>query len=100
MDMEGDRTAWVEARIAPLTPAHDRDGFSCGVEALDRYSRDLALAETKRGRDACFVAPTQDGAIVGYYPPPSLALSRLKVAFGKFLAGAIAIWLAGVLRFA
>lgn len=61
-------------RIAPLTPAHDRYGFTCGVEALDRYLQDLALEETKRGVAACFVAPTQDGAVVGYY---TLAVASL-----------------------
>jgi len=61
-------------RVAPLAPAHDRDGFCCGVEALDRYFRDLALEEAKRGGDACFVASTQGGAIAGYY---TLALASL-----------------------
>jgi hypothetical protein len=28
--------------IAPLNPTHDRTGFQCGVEALDRYLKKQA----------------------------------------------------------
>lgn len=42
--------------IAPLNPTHDRTGFRCGVEALDRYLKKQARQDTKRHISRVFVA--------------------------------------------
>ncbi|HEV8692701.1 MAG TPA: GNAT family N-acetyltransferase, partial [Lysobacter sp.] len=47
---------------------HDRTGFTCGSEALDRYFREQASQDTRRRTSACYVAiHTETGAIAGYY---------------------------------
>jgi GNAT superfamily N-acetyltransferase len=46
---------------------HPRASFSCGVEALDRYLRELALQDVKRLVTGCFVAVDETGDIGGYY---------------------------------
>jgi GNAT superfamily N-acetyltransferase len=54
--------------IEPLTPDHDRAGFTCGVEALDRYFREQAGQDVRRRVTACFVArEIATGRIAGYY---------------------------------
>jgi len=57
----------VPVTIEPLGPQHDRKSFSCGVELLDRYLRELASQDTKRRLSNCFVAVGQGGEIAGYY---------------------------------
>jgi len=57
----------IAATIEPLGPHHDRKSFSCGVEPLDRYLRELASQDTKRRLSNCFVAVGQGGEIAGYY---------------------------------
>ncbi len=48
--------------------AHDRSGFSCGVEALDQYLRRQASQDAKRLVARCFVAvETATHRIAGYY---------------------------------
>lgn len=46
---------------------HRRETFACGVEALDRYLRELALQDVKRLLAGCFVAAADAGDIAGYY---------------------------------
>jgi ribosomal protein S18 acetylase RimI-like enzyme len=50
-----------------LSSAHDRAGFSSGVEPLDRYLRELATQDIKRRVSNCFVALGEDEVIAGYY---------------------------------
>ncbi len=57
----------VPLTIEPLGPQHDRKSFSCGVEPLDRYLRELATQDAKRRLSNCFVAVGQGGEIAGYY---------------------------------
>ena len=57
----------VSVTIEPLGPQHDRKSFSCGVEPLDRYLRELATQDAKRRLSNCFVAVGQGGEIAGYY---------------------------------
>lgn len=53
--------------IVPLND-HDRSGFSCGVEPLDRYLQKQAGQDMKRRVSACFVAvQNTTGLIAGYY---------------------------------
>ena len=54
-------------QIEPLAPHHDRKNFSCGVEALDRYFRELVTQDVKRRVSNCFVALGQGGEVAGYY---------------------------------
>jgi ribosomal protein S18 acetylase RimI-like enzyme len=54
-------------RIEPLAATHDRLSFSCGVEPLDRYMRELAAQDIKRRVSNCFVALDDAGVIAGYY---------------------------------
>lgn len=55
-------------RIESLASAHDRAGFSCGVDALDRYIRTQASQDMRRRVANCFVA-VPDGAttVAGFY---------------------------------
>jgi len=46
---------------------HDRLGFNCGVEPLDRYFREQVTQDMRRRATACFVAVDEDGTVAGYY---------------------------------
>lgn len=60
---------------APQTPdlhveplgQHDRKGFSCGVEALDRYLRKQARQDIRRRVSAAFVLTADGETILGYF---------------------------------
>jgi ribosomal protein S18 acetylase RimI-like enzyme len=57
----------VAFRIEPFGE-HDRAGFSCGKEALDRYLRTQASQDIRRRIANCFVAvESATGAVAGYY---------------------------------
>lgn len=89
--------------FAPLAPAHDRAGFSCGVEALDRYLRELATQDIRRRVSNCFVAVDETGKLAGYYtlaaaslPLPELAPEHTRrlpryTAFPACLIGRLAV---------
>ncbi len=48
--------------------AHNRAGFSCGVEALDRYLLQTASQDVKRLVASCFVlVETETNLVAGYY---------------------------------
>jgi ribosomal protein S18 acetylase RimI-like enzyme len=66
-------------RIEALSSAHDRAGFSSGVEPLDRYLRELATQDVKRRVSNCFVALDDDNVIAGCYTfaATSLPLTEL-----------------------
>jgi hypothetical protein len=51
--------------IEALNSAHNRKGFSSGVEPLDRYFREWVTQELKRRVKNCFVALHAAGAIAG-----------------------------------
>lgn len=54
--------------IEVLGRDHDRSGFSCGVDALDRYFREQATQDVRRRASSCYVAiDTSLGKIAGYY---------------------------------
>jgi len=65
--------------IEALNSAHNRKGFSGGVEPLDRYFRELVTQDVKRRVSNCFVALDAAGAIAGYYTfaAASLPLTEL-----------------------
>lgn len=55
-------------RIEPLNNSHDRSLFDCGVEALDRYLKELAKQELQRRTAAVFVLVREGkSSILGYY---------------------------------
>lgn len=66
---------------APLNRGHDRDAFNSGVDALDRYLRELALQDVKRRLAGCFVALDGAQKIMGFY-----TLAAISVAFDSLPA--------------
>jgi len=58
----------AEFLIEALGPGHDRSGFFCGTEALDRYFREQVTQDMRRRATACYVALEAAGSkIAGYY---------------------------------
>lgn len=53
--------------IEPLGALHNRSTFSCGIDSLDRYLRELAAQDMRRRISNCFVALDVSGAIAAYY---------------------------------
>jgi GNAT superfamily N-acetyltransferase len=54
--------------MEPLESHHDRQGFSCGQEALDHYLRAQATQDIRRRVAACFVAiEVVSGRVAAYY---------------------------------
>ncbi len=56
--------------IEPLNPSqHDRKGFDCGVEPLNRYLKEQAALDMKRRTAGCWVMvnPSHSSIILGYY---------------------------------
>ena len=68
-----------ELRVEPLGSSHDRSGFECGVEPLDRYFRSQASQDARKNMAAPFVLVLPDGTIAGYYTlsSTSVQLSEL-----------------------
>lgn len=67
--------------IEPLSAAHDRLAFSCGVEALDRYLQVQAGQDVRRRVANCFVAvPERTTSIAGYYTLAATSLALTDVA--------------------
>lgn len=55
-------------RIEVLAPEHDRSGFACGSDSLDRYLREQASQDMRRRISVCYVAiESTTGDIAGYY---------------------------------
>ena len=54
--------------IEILGDQHDRESFSCGIEALDRYFLERVSQDIRRRVTACYVAlETKTGRVAGYY---------------------------------
>lgn len=55
-------------RLEVLAESHARDGFTCGVEALDTYFARQATQDIRRRASACYVAvEAATGKVAGYY---------------------------------
>lgn len=56
-------------RVELLGAAHDRQGFTCGVESLDRYLKTQAGQDLRRRANGVFVLvePGAASRILGYY---------------------------------
>jgi predicted GNAT family N-acyltransferase len=77
-----------EFRIEPLAIEHERQGFLCGVEALDRYIRTQASQDVRRHAAAVFVITTDGKAIAGFYTLSAhmVKLDDVPTALAKQLA--------------
>ena len=64
-------------RVEPLGRGHDRAGFSCGEESLDRYFRTQASQDIRRKANAVFVMVdlNQPRRVIGYFTLCATALS-------------------------
>src|SRR5260363_197881 len=56
-------------KVEPLGPYHDRTGFTCGIESLNRYFRMQAGQDVKRKTNGVFVLidPLHPNDVRGYY---------------------------------
>ena len=54
-------------RIEPLGSQHDRAGFSCGVEPLDRYLQRQAAQDVRKHVAAAFVITPDGTTVAGFY---------------------------------
>lgn len=61
-------------RIEPLASHHDRAGFDCGVEPLNRYLKLQAGQDVRKNIAAPFVLVAGDGVVGGYYTLSASAL--------------------------
>ena len=58
-----------DLKIESLGSHHDRAGFTCGVESLDRYLRTQASQDVRRKANGVFVLidPGEPNKLLGYY---------------------------------
>jgi GNAT superfamily N-acetyltransferase len=70
-----------DLKIAALASHHDREGFSCGVESLDRYLRTQASQDVRRMANGVFilVEPQKPKVVLGYYALCATALAQGEV---------------------
>jgi GNAT superfamily N-acetyltransferase len=63
--------------IVPLDDSHDRAGFTCGVESLDRYLQTQAGQDVRRRANGVFVLAdkAEPGRVLGYYTLCATALA-------------------------
>ena len=71
----------ADLRIAVLSDAHDRNGFTCGVESLDRYLKTQAGQDVRRKANAVFVLSrdAEPDRVLGYYTLCAMAVSQGEV---------------------
>lgn len=67
-----------DLKIEPLGSHHDRAGFTCGVESLDRYFRIQASQDVRRKANGVFVLvdPRRPNEVLGYYTLYATALPQ------------------------
>ncbi len=72
-------------RINPLGKAHDRSTFSSGQDDVDRYFRERAGQDHRRGVATVFVLEdTAMGMVAGYYTLSATAIEPTGLAPGLF----------------
>lgn len=61
-----------------LGEEHDRSGFTCGVESLDRYLKTQVSQDVRRKANAVFILSElrQPNRILGYYTLCAMAISQ------------------------
>jgi GNAT superfamily N-acetyltransferase len=64
-------------RIESLSDSHDRKAFSCGNDSLDRYLRQQAGQDSRRGIASIFVASEVDrpSKVLGYFTLSAAAIA-------------------------
>jgi GNAT superfamily N-acetyltransferase len=77
----------IEFKIEPLGLRHNRDAFSCGVPALDRYLKKQASQDVSKYVAATFVITPDGATIAGFYSlsSHSVSLADLPEEIGKKL---------------
>ena len=67
----------LDLAVVALNDAHDRPGFSCGVEALDRYLLTQAGQDVRRRANGVFVLTdkARPDRVLGYYTLCATALT-------------------------
>src|SRR5579859_6087996 len=70
-----------DLRIAVLGDRHDRNGFTCGVESLDRYFKTQAGQDLRRKANAVFVLSreAEPDRVLGYYTLCAMAIAQGEV---------------------
>jgi len=70
-----------DLRIEALAAQHDRNGFACGVDSLDRYLHTQASQDVRRKANGVFilVEPNRPSVVLGYYTLCATALSQGEV---------------------
>lgn len=71
-----------------LSTGHDRGGFACGTEELDRYFQRRVTQDIRKRVAACYVAVDEEsGRVAGFYTPAAarVALTGLPEAIAKRL---------------
>ena len=65
-------------RIEALASHHNREGFSCGVDSLDRYLRTQASQDVRRKANGVLilVEPDKPSVVLGYYTLCATALAQ------------------------
>src|SRR5580698_5485058 len=68
----------ADLRIVLLNEGHDRGGFTCGVESLDRYFKTQAGQDVRRKANAVFVLSREiePERVLGYYTLCAMAVSQ------------------------
>jgi ribosomal protein S18 acetylase RimI-like enzyme len=66
-----------------LGSSHDRRGFTCGIEALDRYFREQVSQDIRRRLSNCFVAVDTEGNVAGYYTFSATSLPMTDLSAGE-----------------
>lgn len=54
-------------RVEPLSKAHDRVPFSCGIDGLDRYLKMQAGQDVAKRVTVCFVLTPDGRTVAGFY---------------------------------
>ena len=69
----------VTFSVEPLARRHRRAQFDCGVEPLDRYLKEQASQDSRRGVAAPFVLVSPANDVVGYYTLSAFAIELPKL---------------------
>ncbi|MFI3186131.1 MAG: GNAT family N-acetyltransferase [Methylococcaceae bacterium] len=77
-------TTSSDLKIEPFGPHHNRAGFACGVESLDRYLKTQANQDVKHKINGVFVLvdPRDPTEVLGYYTLCATALAQGDVPEG------------------
>ncbi len=75
-DVSEDQDAAITFSVEPLAKRHQRDGFSCGAEPLDRYLNIQASQDQRRRFAAPYVAVTDNDIVVAYYSLSSFRINQ------------------------